>query len=487
MRNSVSKVAKFVLVSVVAIGCGADGNNKKKPKPAPVGTAKDLKDFRNDYFLEDKDCIVQSESIPLSEMKVRQWAGSGTEELVVKTTGVTGSPVLSGPVVADTYVSHLKHEYWIEGSGGRVYDRDKSEFNPPVPLKVCNPKGDYQRNSYEGVALTGLYFIEKAYNYFYKITGGDALPKVNFFVLPEIRVFTTYESGPLSGEQEEMSFENNLTYIDNYYSRPSIMVHPNTQSPVDDLSGNNLWETEWGMAHEFGHHVLTTLSGYSKGDFSASIVDSVFIDSHSDVNLLLATEAPTMSGLRRVGAKDAWGAFNEAFADLYGFYSAGKKPKLMEGLKCFGASRDVLSEDFTNGELKRITDYNYDTFYSTSRVQGQGCSGANFQSIHSVGAVIAHGLHKLHEVSGSTQDPGEKLMVLGRIMKNFVATRNKRFTLADLIGEGIKVFASRDEISTGATILPLTSTIPQSACETAGSIFPGILAEFGASSPIKCQ
>ena len=214
------------------------------------------------------------QSNEVSQLLVRNWDGTVVTEQNYPVKGVAGKPLLKGSIIDKTLVSHSSVSTCIKVETGYSCPDDKVKITKPTPLPLCRENASYPRNSYEGVAVTSLFHLERAYEYFTKISDAEInLNSVNLFILPRVErnIMNEYDPGVLV----EKVLENNLSYIDDYYQRPSFMVHPTKieDDPNADLTKLNLWESSWALSHEFGHHVLTSITG-----LTSAKIDSLSIE-----------------------------------------------------------------------------------------------------------------------------------------------------------------------------------------------------------------
>ena len=104
----------------------------------------------------------------------------------------------------------------------------------------------------------------------------------------------------------------------------------------------------------------------------------------------------TASFTRRVDEHTVIGALNEGFADLFARYTMDDQ-YTVNGLGCLSLTRDVYSKNFLSGEEKIFSQELVDSFTSNTKESSESCyRKANFQSLHVVGSVLAHGIDLLY-------------------------------------------------------------------------------------------
>ena len=219
-----------------------------------------------------------------------------------------------------------------------------------------------------------------------------------------------------NGKNEDHSYvvSNNLAYVAAYKQAPTFVIYPTSpaDSPKNDATKLNLWESSWGLAHEFGHHVLRTHTG--KAEISEnSLGDNEAIEGGAEFFPAPIETRGTYIALagsnRSVGPREHWQAVNEGFADLFAFYSLNQQEKLARNIPCMDISRDVTSAKFASGFPKSIDDSVMADYTSSDYISVDHCRQPNFQTPHSIGAILAYGVNLLFQASQEvSQDGSEK-------------------------------------------------------------------------------
>lgn len=121
---------------------------------------------------------------------------------------------------------------------------------------------------------------------------------------------------------------------------------------------------------------------------------------------------PVESGfIRKVDEHTLIGALNEGFADLFARYTLGDE-YTVNGVGCLSQTRDVYSAYFLNGEHKKLTRKAIDTFLSSIKSESKSCfSHTNYQSLHVIGAILAHGVDKIYKEIGLNKNQKLKQLV----------------------------------------------------------------------------
>jgi hypothetical protein len=478
-----SKSTLFLFLLVLAASCGE--NSEKEPE-LEIGSYKDFKNYFTNYHLDDQNCLGTSDASDLSDLLVRNWNGLNVEENLVPVDGIQGTPKLSGSIVKRTFVSHSSVATCLSTSSGFSCPDNRVENSKPVYLSLCKNSANYTRNSFEGIAATSLFHLETAYSYYSSIpVNKPALPQVNLFVLPKV------ERNIVDGNDpdvllERRTLESNLTYVDDYYEHPTFMIHPTKidEDPRENLNKANLWESGWALSHEFGHHVLTSLTGLTTVSLDSLTYNEFSVKNDPNFyNILSDVEIGQYSSRRSVTPGTLWGALNEGFADLYGFYSMGQKRGMTNGLSCFEKSRDVSSAIFSDGSYKRINKYVLEVFYSGTEYSSGSCQTPNYQSIHILGSIFAHGLYRIGITNGGNTR-GESLLDFAAGVKEYV-TKNPEFVaLSDMVAIGVASFAGIPEGARELQRIPLN----KGTCQVINEVFPAFSEEwFSSKQYFSCR
>ena len=473
---------ELLIITIMISSCGKPA---KETNPEEIGSPGDFKDHFSQYFLEDPSCLGSGNSTDLYRLLVRQWNGSQVNENHVDIRGVTGAPNLSGPIVKRTLVSHSSESTCVATQYGYKCPDESLQNGKPVYLPLCKGSGDYSRNSYEGIGATSLYHIESAYSYYMSLNGSLAsLPRVNLFVLPKVERTIVSESDNIIIERK--SLENNLSYVDNYYDYPTFMIHPTKldSDPQTDMSRPNLWESSWALSHEFGHHILTTHTGLTTSKLNSLVSSSFSNSTAADMfDAIIGEEQSLTSGYRYVSPGTVWGALNEGFADLFGYFSTGETKGQTHGIECFGKTRDLTSAVFEDGSSKQLSEQVYNLFYSDSQYATGSCNVPNYQSIHVMGALIAHGLYNINNSSESPRDGGVKLIRFANEVGDFVKENRQSFELSDLVAVGVKAISGAD----GKLAVNSRIRLDPNVCYTAQKSFPKLVELWNRKGYFECN
>ena len=282
-------------------------------------------------------------------------------------------------------------------------------------LRICDADQSYPRESFEHIALVTAMHLQKAQRFFTSSTGQD-VPSMSLLVLPFFRTIYTDKEG---GQKQRLMYRNIIYYT----ASKTLAVLPDT----DSFYGRGLWESPFIIAHEFAHHAQ--FAGRPK--WAASLAAS--------------------RGMGGSTTKRSLEAFLEGWADLYAFYAVGENPSDIISYPCFGYNRDIANPIFADRTPKVITADIVATFYAGTSTSSS-CVQPDFSDAHTIGAVLAHHLHRivsfvLYRWSG-TASPAIKYRYLhdwlGQVFAQ-VQTKNNDHDLLRTIIAGI-FQAIRDDL-----------------------------------------
>jgi hypothetical protein len=197
---------------------------------------------------------------------------------------------------------------------------------------------------------------------------------------------------------------DNLVYSGSAFGPPSLVVFPKSRRGEELWGDLNLWESEFVVAHELGHHVLTTLVQSSGNAAIAAAVaePAPYLGRRIGGAAERAAEAMTDDGTQSV--LKALAPINEAFADLYAQISLSSRlppqaspASRIQGLRCLEGDRDPTRAAFADGSAKALTGGAFSAYLypSDDSSSGEPCGAPDFADAHVVGAVVAHALYAL--------------------------------------------------------------------------------------------
>lgn len=318
-------------------------------------------------------------------------------------------------------------------------------------LHFCSNSGPYTQNSIEGIALSSIFNLEKA-GFFYKsLAGSKDVKRSYLFILPKVeRIYKfEYESGfpedvrakmREDREPDEVSkvIADNASYsfyeINNEVV-PVFSVFPDSEDQGEILFGGmKLWNSSFVLGHEYGHHVFWTHTPSSSQAFMLTVFakqgfrrqERPKFENYIEKNMRdnkywffdMFVEANTsnrryysLHGNRNNGAAElSHSAINEAFADLFGYYSIGAEEGFAENMGCFRKDREVESKRFRNGDIKILDENNLLSFLYKHLNADDNSDGCRFSydDNHIIGAIFAHGFDKLLSIKTGSSSEDKK-------------------------------------------------------------------------------
>lgn len=524
-RTRRMRLALFVAAGALIMqACGASGNidpGDSSYDPTDTGETLQGPDGSDSMRFDDAACQSQPTGTnAILEAGIYEWHQGQIRESVVPLTAVTSAPVLASRHITKTTYG-LRERANCELSGSQVVC--PSEFNvieQPKPLKICRDHAMFPRTSHETVALSGLYTLNRAYEFHNAIPSRlNNLPATELVVLPRVERAFNVNNANGSSETRVSLVTDNLAYAPAYRSGPAFMIYPKSQKAADSGLWKDLflWEVPWAMSHEFGHHILRTyaLGGssnlslgpdvddklvaappmfdWSRVGYRAGILPAGGIDMALPFRIILGN--PFQQGGRSVGPSLYWGAVNEGFADLYARYTRNNEDGQLRGVDCFASSRDVESAKFGDGSAKVYDERVKSIFLSTRDMDGSAsCSAPDFQGIHSIGAILAHGIDAVFEsvtadvatrrafnsVEEKSVFKGDMLLRWARRMGNQIRS-NYQVTLGSFVRDAF-VVAAESRASAGFP----AGELGRGQCVAMQAVLPALTPEIIGNGGLRC-
>jgi hypothetical protein len=400
-----------LLVLGVIAGCQPvtvrhdEPESRKNPEQVTSAELKDL--LAEDYYLEDPSCQDSDGIADIGEQDVHRFGGGSTQPLPHSFQGFSSDGALQGPGFSASVYNFHQQNKCDRTSAGESCDSGARIVSQARNLKICRPDGHYARASIEGISLTSIASLDNANRFYRSVPNArENLRNATVIVLPLVEKVITETGSDGSRSTYSSVTTDNLAYTSNFDGRPAFVIFPKSRNAVSKgrWQNLNLWELPWGMAHEFGHHVFRSHSGIEKlpgttitlhGLQLGTPIHSIDFDADKPVKGFM------LAG-RSVGPEQIFGAVNEGFADIFSYYSLGQSATLTEGVDCFEKNRDITSATFANGAPKMISTEVLDIFNATERIAANSCVGADYQDIHNIGAIIAHGIMRLYSSRAAT-------------------------------------------------------------------------------------
>ncbi len=398
-----NKAPYISVLSIVLIlsGCGnfAGKNAGQNEDVLPETTAPST-DIRW-LTLEDPSCLQNGSSIPIANATIYEWDGYKTSPKVVPFPGRTVDQTDFGTInvmgAAINYTQNYKCTLNNAGERKCVDNtKDKTENNW---LRICRASGVYGRDSIEAMTLTAMHYTEAAYNFYNSITGNmPGITKSIMISQPKIN----REIIKTNGDVKNRVDSDNAAFAElpGSAGKPSyglFMIYPTTQRWFA-TNKNNLWEVPFVMQHEFGHHVFSHYIKDKANSIGLSLKSSSELqsimpnpDKTSRARMSLTSSADT--------AQLALDGINEAYADLYGYFSGNSARDQLRGIECLAVSRDPSSPVTKGGQPKGLDQTRIDIYEGrrSASTTTNDCYEPAFDDEHDIAVALGQPLARFIE------------------------------------------------------------------------------------------
>ena len=358
-----------------------------------------------EYSLDDPDCLSRTDEVTLTKTGIQKWEGLSVTSSLTDLNETRSAA--RGPIVNSSNVDTKFRREFVRQCDPKRYDREGC-VNPSSgratgwsvtngsggQLRACKDNYPYDRESYEGVALTSLYHLQTARKAYIEATGRSDLPRVILETLPIVRDEVKGYQKSSSDAKYDATFyhTHNAAYAksgnDDY-----VFIFPETKELGYQPRGY-LWESAFVLAHEFGHLV--------EGKIWGNQLEAIGLERDPLLHRYHTLYAPQPSNGGQhslAGSSNAqvFGAYSEGFADLLGFYALGGRTDSLVGIECLGFNRNPTKGTFRDGTDKVLTEdvvsialgKRRNTGLITIQEEVQGCEVPRFEDIHAVGAILA--------------------------------------------------------------------------------------------------
>lgn len=484
LSNPVS-MSLAISVFLAAGGCTPRIEAKKNDSLGPEQIESwDL--LAEDYFVEDLACQDGEGLANVGEQDVHQFGGGATSPRSHSFQGFSSGESFQGPGIKQSLYNFHQQSKCTETGDTEVCESGTLVVKPAKKLKICKSDANFARASVEGVALSSISSLDVANRFYHSISNSrTSLKETSVIVLPVVEKTVTRKNTDGSESANRSLVTDNLAYTSNFDGRPAFVVFPKSRNAVNKgrWQNLNLWELPWGMTHEYGHHVFRTHTGIEK--LPGTLINQHGLEFGTPIHSIDFDErdAPAtgfaLAG-RKVDADEVFSAINEGFADLYAYYALGQSALLTEGVDCFETNRDITSAQFANGAAKTLNSSVLEIFNASERVKANSCEGPDYQDVHSIGAVIAHGVMLLYRAravdsgADSAQQAGWLLSWAEAIGEAVRMGGRKAVKLEDLLALAIKGVTQSD------------GTLNVDQCKTIREVFP-VYAETWLVGTFSCK
>ena len=296
-----------------------------------------------------------------------------------------------------SYSTHIK----IIKDGKKVSNVDVVQNGYLLPLSNGS---SIKKNTLQSVGLNVLYAFKKVNTMVKKISPSiPNLKRVHFSLLPRIEEVKEVKDGKHTIKKVYYHV-NNATYRSMESGEGIISFFPQSKEAIKDkdFGGVPLWEMPWVTAHEYGHHIFNTIFPYydelgAKSKYGHHNCWLHKGESHIDPpkNNKEIYKSRKLKFIR---------ALNEAFSDLFAFYSIHNKKELskftLKGISYFEKTRNIISPVFISGDQKILNEKHVNLFFDSSESGSSKIdrkTKMDLSEIHHFGALVAHDLHSIFE------------------------------------------------------------------------------------------
>lgn len=357
-------------------------------------------------------------------------------------------------MVIDATYNETKGEYEFTPGKKPIH----KEVGKAQKLTVCPGTERYENLSYEASGLNVSNSITKTFEAVSRVSSFYLFP-IQVNIAPITYKNVTYHKGPYNDYKIE-GYETDNAYYDP--SMKMITFLPQSKGFKDGLIETPFWEIPMVGSHEYGHHIFQTL-----------VVDKInTVMKHSEAcfenktTLRNKAAATNPSSTRDNTMKFALGSINEGFADLISYYALDEKERSLKGIMCFTKNREVGSDEFAMGAKKAFTksalkSMNSKLYEAPDRL----CDTPDYQEIHNVGAMFAHGADKILSLNHENRD--EKL---GLILE-WAQTFAKEYKNLEKLEVGKIMFHSL-ELLYKLSLEKAGETATSESCKMLAQVFP---------------
>ncbi|MDA9951112.1 hypothetical protein N9D31_00930 [Oligoflexaceae bacterium] len=353
----------------LSVACGpVDEDRRQKPEifDRPEFTLLGPADY---YFLADEECQQQEEprKTAIEEITVYKATAEGSEAEVINPIGFTSQKSLKTPAVKETFYGGVYEadcrEKNIENCQNAYLNvRTWNIIKKRKPLRVCQPKSNFKRFSFESMALTASQNINRAAQAAMQYADMK-LPPVILEVIPNFRVRKEQTDAEGVVKDALLYATRQMSY---FAGSGSIAVYP--ERPESSQEKPQFWESEFVASHEFGHHIEAQIRKASRG-----------------------AEVQKMVG---GGSRLVEKAVSEAFADLMAFYTLDQNPNALEEFPDAYLDRNPAQPIFSDSQTVKVLSQKIMKRFIAQKNDGNK-EMVNLTRLHLIGAIVSHSLHKI--------------------------------------------------------------------------------------------
>lgn len=513
--------SSFVLILsslALAAGCGSRSHKDDKDDDGGVQQTNVATPFG--YELEDPACQDGAGEADIGAQEINTWNGQAfvAESFPFAVNGTTS--VNSAHIDGTLYGYHERttQTCTVDAANNISCEAKKKRevLSEERDLKLCRKNGPYKRESIEGVTLSSIANIERAYSKYKAVPGGKDLARATLLVMPNYEEVIN-ASQPSTGKK--VAVAQSLTDNAAFAAIPGsggaddtlvFVIFPRSKELTKDNAWKEvrLWEIPWVMAHEFSHQIFYT--HYSKfhtdtaktGGGLAALPEALRIWGVGGQHGMDAGElgfrpefrAPRYDLSNDVAAKrsvktgDSLAAVNEGFADLMATYLLGgaKDTDPTANLPCLAGSRNPHAKDFADGKAKIMTDAVRATWFSTTPKERKDVCDTSFQDEHHIGAIFAYGVDALLQLGFTAETTDEERA--GAALRWLAAFDAERAKVASASAEDVFVLALKGAL---AAAKGDAATLKKEQCDVVKTTFPvytsKLFKDAGAADGAECE
>ena len=401
MRNRI-KYLHFTLLFLTNVSCGVfNKDSSSDDVTAPSYGQPDV------YDLQDPDCGAEG-ATGTFDKEVKIWISNENGEVVQKTFDLSNisrnglnSAFIEKTVYTDKEILVDKPGHGIlpgsrnEGiqlpsqkTSLQLTDSDSDESLNT--MYFCRPKGGYDRNSKENVALATLIGIKLTYEKHQKLGPlvdenlspiDSKLKKVNLLIHPKI---FKIDDGKKRYKTNNAAWSNPGAKYGFY-----ILVYPHSKdSETSHPFRVKFWEQPAIFSHEYGHHIF-----------------------HHYGKKLSELEKNASKSVRLIA-----NGLNEGFADLISLFTIRTEPELTHIMSMGNHpdkdpnERNPLKKNFKfKGEQYSKT-FTYEMI--DTMTEDEPAASTMWQEEHDIGSVVAHTINHTYDANSDLKDDSNKFKSL---------------------------------------------------------------------------
>ena len=408
-------ILPLLALSILSVSC----SKKTKSKPTRIGnfqskTAKPIfiKRHITDCSLIDANSINKSFQVEMLIDGRIQPVMLEAQDLLVDNKVQTNDNSIITNTIEQFKSNVLYKSFWnleMKKNDEYIYQWEKilKEGND---TDVCPGIAIYKSDTVENAALVSNYAISKTNKAIKSLNLGIDIKPIKVFITPSIRTTKVIETQQM-GNVAQKKYEADNAYYKPWAHTITFLPHSESAKRSGTFGEASLWEIPMVPSHEYGHHIFNMIVPKYSRAHEANKHSQYCFDNRIEKASKFGGDKEIQGAVRSANFHDTIGSLNEGFADLISFYTLDEDERTLQGVTCMEANRDVSSPVFQDGN-KKLFSKNVIKIMSSKVVVDtkRNCSSADFQAIHSLGAVFAHTTDQF--ISNFTTNKKTKLKVV---------------------------------------------------------------------------